>query len=106
MHLFGHNVDHDYYFKLLREEERDSLQAKLLLLLLATSARLEAQEARVVDLLNVNLRTEPPSCDFHQLHPTAYPASRAWEAVSAAVALLKGHPTDATRVRLALRLIA
>jgi hypothetical protein len=21
MHLFGHNVDHDYYFELLREEE-------------------------------------------------------------------------------------
>jgi len=24
MHLFGHNVDHDYYFELLREEERDT----------------------------------------------------------------------------------
>jgi len=71
MHLFGHNVDHDYYFELLREEEPDSLQAKLLLLLLATSARLEAQEARVVDLLNVNQRTEPPSYDFHQFRPTA-----------------------------------
>jgi hypothetical protein len=22
MHLYGHNVDHDYYFELLREEER------------------------------------------------------------------------------------
>src|SRR6266851_4329916 len=22
MHLFGHNLDHDYYFELLREEER------------------------------------------------------------------------------------
>jgi hypothetical protein len=41
-----------------------SLQAKLLLLLLATSALLEAQEVRVVDLLNVNQRTElrfPPA---------------------------------------------
>jgi hypothetical protein len=35
-----------------------SRQAKLLLLLLATSALLEAQEIRVVDLLNVNQRTE------------------------------------------------
>ena len=25
MHLFGHNVDHDYYFELPREEERDAL---------------------------------------------------------------------------------
>ena len=33
-------------------------QAKLLLLLLATSALLEAQEVKVVDLLNVNQRTE------------------------------------------------
>ena len=24
MHLFGHNRDHDYYFRLLREEERDA----------------------------------------------------------------------------------
>ena len=24
MHLFGHNVDHDYYFELPREEERDT----------------------------------------------------------------------------------
>ena len=24
MHLFGHNCDHDYYFELLREEERDA----------------------------------------------------------------------------------
>ena len=24
MHLFGHNLDHDYYFELLREEERDA----------------------------------------------------------------------------------
>src|SRR5580693_8640758 len=24
MHLFGHNFDHDYYFELLREEERDT----------------------------------------------------------------------------------
>ena len=24
MHLFGHNLDHDYYFELLREEERDT----------------------------------------------------------------------------------
>src|ERR1039457_5564805 len=24
MHLFGHNVDHDYYFELLCEEERDT----------------------------------------------------------------------------------
>ena len=22
MHLFGHRLDHDYYFELLREEER------------------------------------------------------------------------------------
>src|ERR1700674_3178179 len=41
-----------------------SRQAKLLLLLLATSALLEAQEVRVVDLFNVNQRTElrfPPA---------------------------------------------
>jgi hypothetical protein len=24
MHLFGRNLDHDYYFELLREEERDA----------------------------------------------------------------------------------
>jgi hypothetical protein len=24
MHLFGRSVDHDYYFELLREEERDA----------------------------------------------------------------------------------
>jgi hypothetical protein len=24
MHLFGHNFDHDYFFELLREEERDT----------------------------------------------------------------------------------
>src|SRR5437016_11208520 len=24
MHLFGHNLDHDYKFELLREEERDT----------------------------------------------------------------------------------
>jgi len=24
MHVFGHNVSHDYYFELLREEERDT----------------------------------------------------------------------------------
>jgi hypothetical protein len=24
MHLFGHNFDHDYYFELLAEEERDA----------------------------------------------------------------------------------
>src|SRR5882762_7350525 len=24
MHLFGHNVDHDYYFELPRERERDT----------------------------------------------------------------------------------
>jgi hypothetical protein len=24
MHLFGHSVDHDCYFELLREEERDA----------------------------------------------------------------------------------
>jgi hypothetical protein len=24
MHLFGHNIDHDYYFELPREEERDA----------------------------------------------------------------------------------
>ena len=24
MHLFGHNFDHDYYFELLGEEERDA----------------------------------------------------------------------------------
>ena len=24
MHLFGHNFDHDYYFELLDEEERDA----------------------------------------------------------------------------------
>ena len=35
-----------------------SFQAKLFLLLLANSALLEAQEVRVVDLLNVNQRTE------------------------------------------------
>ena len=23
MHLFGHDPDHDYYFRLLREEDRD-----------------------------------------------------------------------------------
>jgi len=41
-----------------------NLQAKLLLLLLTTSALLKAQEVRVVDLLNVNQRTEvrfPPA---------------------------------------------
>jgi len=41
-----------------------SRQAKLLFLLVATSALLEAQEVRVVDLLNVNQRTElrfPPA---------------------------------------------
>lgn len=41
-----------------------SRQAKLLLLLLASSALLEAQEVRVVDLLNVKQRTElrfPPA---------------------------------------------
>ena len=26
MHLFGRNLDHDYYFRLPREEERDTLQ--------------------------------------------------------------------------------
>jgi hypothetical protein len=35
-----------------------SRQAKLFLLLLANSSLLEAQEVRVVDLLNVNQRTE------------------------------------------------
>src|ERR1700732_2971922 len=41
-----------------------SRQAKLLLLLLATPALLEAQQVRVVDLLNVNQRIElrfPPT---------------------------------------------
>jgi hypothetical protein len=52
------------------------------------------------------MSTNAPSYDFHQLRPTAYPASGAWEGVSAAVALLMGYPTHATHVRWVLRLIA